>query len=277
MRAEMTAASPAMPAWSQLLVDAVKEHGTIAAAYRRFWNYSVGNQLLVLFQCTFRTLEPGPINTYLGWQELGRSVTKGEKALTLCMPVTCKTKHAREKEGHAPEDDADTYTRFVYRRHWFVLSQTTGAPYIPQELPEWSETRALRTLSIERIPFDYLNGNAQGFARARQVAISPLAFAPHRTLFHELAHVILGHTKEIVEMTDGEEIERHIREVEAECVALICCQALYLSGAEFSRGYIQHWLQGEEIPERSAQRIFKAADQILRAGREGGMTATATA
>ena len=35
-------------------------------------------------------------------------------------------------------------------------------------------------------------------------------------------------------------------------------------------GYIQHWWgQGNPIPERSAQRIFKAADQILKAGTTG--------
>ena len=42
-----------------------------------------------------------------------------------------------------------------------------------------------------------------------------------------------------------------------------------LPGAEHCRGYIQHWNQcrgAEPIPERSAQRIFKAADQILKAG-----------
>ena len=38
-------------------------------------------------------------------------------------------------------------------------------------------------------------------------------------------------------------------------------------GLEACRGYIQHWLDGREIPERNAQRIFKAADAILRAGR----------
>ncbi len=38
------------------------------------------------------------------------------------------------------------------------------------------------------------------------------------------------------------------------------------------RGYIQHWNEhraAEPIPERSAQRIFKAADQILKAGTTG--------
>ena len=46
-----------------------------------------------------------------------------------------------------------------------------------------------------------------------------------------------------------------------------CCAALDLPGVEFSRGYIQHWWgQGNPIPERSAQRILKVADQILKAG-----------
>lgn len=270
MRAEVTVRDlPVLPEWSQLLVNAVKEHGIISSAYHRFWNYSVGNQLLVLFQCMSRQLEPGPINTYLRWKELGRSVIKGEKALTLCMPVTCKTK----KKTPTPEVEAlekeDTYTRFIYRPHWFLLWQTTGEPYKPQELPEWSEERALRSLAIERVPFDYLNGNAQGFARKHTISISPIAFAPHRTLFHEIAHILLGHTQEVEEMSDEEELSMNLREVEAECVALLCSESLRLSGSEFCRGYIQHWLQGEAIPERSAQRIFKVADQILRSGREG--------
>ncbi len=175
--AESIPATPVLPEWSKLLVDAVREHGIISSAYHRFWNYSVGNQLLVLFQCTLRQLDPGPINTYLGWKELGRSVVKGEKALTLCMPVTCKKKVEVPPDREA-EDEESIYTRFVYRPHWFLLSQTTGKEYVPQELPEWSEARALRKLEIDRVVFDYLNGNAQGFARQRQVSVSPIAFAP---------------------------------------------------------------------------------------------------
>lgn len=44
---------------------------------------------------------------------------------------------------------------------------------------------------------------------------------------------------------------------------------LGLPGAEYSRGYIQSWGQGQTFTERSAQRIFHAADQILRAGYPG--------
>jgi hypothetical protein len=174
MRAEATAsATHALPEWSQLLVDAVKEHGIISSAYHRFWNYSVGNQLLVLFQCMSRKLEPGPINTYLRWKELGRSVIRGEKALTLCMPVTCKSKKVSAQPAIEEPEADETYTRFIYRPHWFLLSQTTGEPYQPQERPEWSESRALRTLAINRVTFDYLNGNARLRPIARSSTRSP--------------------------------------------------------------------------------------------------------
>jgi hypothetical protein len=90
---------------------------------------------------------------------------------------------------------------------------------------------------------------------------------PHKTRFHELAHVLLGHTAEGMQ-ADGEITPRNLRECEAEAVALVCCAALELPGVECSRAYIQSWWgTGNPIPERSAQRILKAADQILKAGR----------
>jgi antirestriction protein ArdC len=111
----------------------------------------------------------------------------------------------------------------------------------------------------------------QGFAKKRQVAINPLAQLPYKTFFHELGHVILGHTTE-ADFADAEATPRSLREVEAESVALLCCESLGLDGSEFCRGYIQNWLSrgsafnAEAIPEKSAQKIFRAADQIIRAG-----------
>ena len=70
-------------------------------------------------------------------------------------------------------------------------------------------------------------------------------------------------------LSDSELTPRILTEVEAEAVSLVCLEALSLPGAEHCRGYIQHWngrRGAEPIPERSAQRIFKAADQILKAG-----------
>ena len=98
------------------------------------------------------------------------------------------------------------------------------------------------------------------------IAISPLNPLPHKTTFHECAHVLLGHTTEGAQH-DGEQTPRNLRECEAEAVALLCCAALDLPGVDCARGYIQNWWgAGNPIPERSAQKILKVADQILKAG-----------
>jgi len=57
------------------------------------------------------------------------------------------------------------------------------------------------------------------------------------------------------DFADGETTPRTLREVEAEAVALLCCESLGLEGADFGRAYIQNWLRrgsgidGETIPE----------------------------
>lgn len=284
------ATEPAHPEWSQLLIDAVTKPGVVSNAYSRFWNYSVGNQLLALWQCLARKLDPGPIHTFPGWLQLGRHVKKGEKAITLCMPVTVRRKRKKVSSEPTPVDavgDAErqvtgpsagvpeaqgplTKTVFTYKPHWFLLSQTDGDDYVPTALPDWSEDRALDILKITRVPFRHTDGNCQGYASGRTVAVSPVAALPHKTLVHEVAHVVLGHTTEDPGLLDDHEFTpRSLREAEAESVALIVCESLNLVGADFCRGYIQHWLAGQTIPERSAQKIFKAADQLLKAGYPG--------
>jgi antirestriction protein ArdC len=250
----------------QLLEEAVSNPGTLMRAYSLFWNYSLGNQILALIQADRRGIALGPIASFNRWKELGRHVKRGERAIELCMPVTLKrTVKEQGPDGTEVESEA-TFKRFVFRRNWFMLSQTDGQAYQAAAIPTWDRTRALRTLEVEEIPFEMLNGNCQGYAKGRQIAINPLAQMPEKTSFHELAHIELGHTSEAVH--DSEILPRSLKEVEAESVALLCLESLGMDGAEYCRGYIQNWLQGATIPERSAQRIFAAADKILKAGIE---------
>jgi hypothetical protein len=270
----MPSATTTTPAFADLLSRALTEPGIVSRAYRAFHGYSLGNQLLAVVQCAERGITPGPIATFVSWKEKGRYVRKGEKAITLCQPVTVKPTVNADPPADAPEPDADphaeTFTRFIYRPHWFVLAQTDGQDVDPVPVPTWERARALETLGIVEEPFTSTDGNCQGYARQRTIAVSPVAALPHKTRFHELAHVVLGHTSEAeAGVTDSEMTPRSLREVEAEVVALICLEALGLPGAEHCRGYIQHWnarRDAEPIPERSAQRILKAADQILKAG-----------
>lgn len=169
----------------------------------------------------------------------------------------------------------------MWKPSWFVLSQTVPLGENVQPLPApaplaWDGPKALSALDIQQVPFDLIDGNALGFARNRRLAAVSLRV---KTLFHEPAHVVLGHTTDNfrgegnvgLELSDGRELSRALIEVEAESVALLCLATLDLPGQEFCRGYIQHWLSGDgggvhDIPEKSAQRIFGAADRILCAG-----------
>jgi antirestriction protein ArdC len=250
--------------WQELLIEAVKKPGLIMRAYSAFHNYSIGNALLALSQCMQRNLAPGPLNTYKGWQESGRYVKKGERALTLLLPITGRRKTVNPE---TQQEEERVLTYFVYRPYWFVACQTGGDKPYTLQTPGFDIETALSSLDIRRIDFDMIDGNVQGFARDRSIAVSPIAQLPVKTTIHEIAHVVLGHTTTDSTLVDEESTPRSIREVEAEATAMICLEALGLEGSEYCRGYIQHWLQGkQEIPNQSAQRIFAAATAILNAG-----------
>ena len=260
---------PTPKGFAALLQSVVHEPGTLSQAYRQFHSYSLGNQLLAMFQCHERSIPPGPMATFPRCKELGRHVRKGQKAITLCMPITVK----RNAETVDPDTDepSDVITRFVYKPRWFVLSQTEGDDLPEPDIPTWDRDRALDALDVREITFEHTDGNCLGFARERSIAINPVNPLPHKTRFHELAHVLLGHTSDGVQ-ADSDITPRNLRECEAESVALLCCAALDLPGVAECRGYVQHWWgQGHEIPERSAQRILKTADQILKAGTDQGV------
>jgi hypothetical protein len=108
----------------QLLDEAVTKPGTIMRAYSLFWNYSLGNQILALIQANNRGIVLGPIASFNRWKELGRYVKKGQKAIQLCMPIICKRTASEEKPDSNETETEITFTKFVFRRNWFMLSQS---------------------------------------------------------------------------------------------------------------------------------------------------------
>jgi hypothetical protein len=175
------------PTFAELLTRALSEPGSLMQAYSVFHPYSFANQLLAAFQCGLRGIPTGPINTFPGWKSLGRSVKKGEKALTLCMPITVKRRNAALDDDQDSDESFATF--FVYKRRWFVLSQTEGPDIEFPPLPNWDASLALHNLEITQVPFTKPNGNCQGYARGREIAINPVAQLPRKTLFHETGHL----------------------------------------------------------------------------------------
>ena len=129
----------------------------------------------------------------------------------------------------------------------------------------WDAVTAMAALDIVEEPFEHLQGNHMGYARARSIGLNPMNPLKHKTRFHEIAYAVLGHNV-VADIHDDEALTRQIEEAEAEGVAYLLCALLDLPGQAESRFYIQGWLQCGTLPERSAKRIFGAADRIMKAG-----------
>jgi len=236
-----------------LLTQALTEPGILSKCYSIFHGYSILNQMHALQQCRQRDIAPGPIATFKKWQELGRQVRKGEKAIALTMPVTVN------KKDDAGNKTGESFQWFTLKNNWFTLAQTEGADFVNESVnPAWDKAKALEMLGITEVSFDHVDGNCQGYASGKTIAVNPVAVLPHKTRFHELAHVMLGHT--------SERTPKDIREVEAESTAYILCALLGLPGLDESRGYIQSWLNQQQLTDKSVMRIFGAANKIMTAG-----------
>ena len=254
--------------FKEYLSEIYDKPSKIHEAYRLFRNYSPRNRILAESQL----LNLEPINTYKGWQDLGRQVKKGGRGISLFLPVASKKKKDDESKNKK-EGEGDNTSKlfcsanFLMKRHWFALSQTEGEEFEPEELPNFDVKKALEDFGITQEKFRSINGNCQGYSIPSKniIAINPLAFAPYKTTIHEIAHCLLH--KESSQIIDGAELDSSIKEFEAETTAyLVCCSLGKFDHLEYSRGYISNWIKRNDIEEDNFKRAFDAANKILKAG-----------
>jgi len=253
--------------FTTLIHEALTTPGTVSKVFSSFYQYSALNLFLAIGQALTRDIEPGPLNTFPKWKALNRSVSKGEKAIVLAQPLTFKT------DNPDNPDRPLVKTWFQYKPRWFFLSQTQGDDYAPDPMKAtWNKDQALTRLKIALVPFDNLNGNVGGYAlhNTRNLAINPTLSTTdsYRVLFHECAHILLGHTDHS-SPESGHHPPKTLKEAEAELVSYLVSSALNLDSASESRGYIQHWYKESSIPASSSTRVCTAASHILTAGKPG--------
>lgn len=241
--------------WSELLEEALTMPGGLSDTYSRFYRYSMLNQIL-LFQQGVRE----PVNTYQRWLDMGRQVQKGSKAKSILRPIFYKD---TDDNG----EETQKVRGFKMVRCLFGASETEGDPLPEYEPPEWSPTRALGALAINKVAFEHVDGNIQGYSRGNELAINPVAKYPLKTLIHEMGHIVIGHT--VPERLAEYQEHRGIFEFEAEGTAYLAMNELrahdQFDAAE-SRAYIQTWLRDAKPNEQSIRSVFTATDKILRAG-----------
>lgn len=253
--------------WSQLMDEALNAPGNLTGVYDRFHEYSITNMILFLSQGIHE-----PVASYKRWQSLGRHVLKGTRAKEVIVPVLVKGEPEPVQEDEPIEQKRERIARLVgfkLVRGVFPLSDTEGKEPPPVQLPGWDVETALEKLKITRVPFEALDGNIQGYSRGREIALNPIAVSPEKTLFHELGHVVLGHT--LTSQLSEYAQHRGIMEFQAEATSYLALNELEKldeETASHSRGYIRHWLSNEQPPgEREIRLVFAATETILKAGR----------
>ncbi len=242
--------------WPALLSQALTLPGKMGTTYCRFYQYSLLNQILLLSQGVSE-----PCASFNAWKRLGRTPIKGGGRYVL---------HPQpfRKIDEDTGEERTVVCRFRLKRSTFPYSNTVGPEIEWPELPEWNLRQALSVLDIEQVPFQMIDGNTQGYSVDRKIAVSEMARYPVKTAFHELAHVVLGHTSAEAQR-DDEQLCRGVREFQAETVAYLIAHETGLTAwaPEESRAYIQTWLGNQEVTDRHIRSVFTAVDKILTAGR----------
>lgn len=247
--------------FSSFMNEILNEPSRANEAYRKFHNYSSLNQWHAM--ASMEKLEP--INTYKRWQEMGRQVKKGAKAIALCMPIIIDVK---DDNGNKTGEKKQF---FVFKNNWFKLSDTEGAEYTEINTPpDFNLNKMFLALNIKTKDFEMINGNCQGYAIPTEniIAINPLAVDKFKTTIHEVAHCLL-HSNEAVQMMHGDQLPKSIKEFEAESTAYLVKISLGIfDGLEYSRDYIKGWLESQkhELKEINFKRVLGAVNKILNAG-----------
>lgn len=222
----------------------------------RFHHYSFNNCVLILMQCP----EASRVAGYKKWQEFGRQVRKGEKAIQILAPVPHKKV--------VQDGDEEKVIRWnTYRVvSVFDVSQTDG-----DDLPEICRTltdgvdgyedmiRRLTDYSAVPVVFEAINGSTKGYySKAdNKIAVKENMSQAQtiKTLVHEIAHSLMH--------ADSDK-DRSTKEIEAESVAYTVCQHFGIETGEYSFGYLASWSGGDrDALKKSMAAIQQTADKII--------------
>lgn len=233
---------------------------------KAFHAYSLNNLLLILSQMP----DASQVAGFRKWQTLGRQVRKGERAIRI---FGYSTKKITEEDENGDEvekrvarfpilsvfDIGQTDLIEGAQDAGTLTTQLTGAD-------DFGIVDALSTYLVEEggtVEFRPIQGTKSGYSDPEEMAVvidadlSPEHTA--KTLIHETAHVILGHTEDLVEYLE----HRGLMETEAESVAYVVAGLVGFDTSAYSVGYIAGWSEGDaDLIKSTATRVLRAAHQI---------------
>lgn len=246
-------------ALEQLAMDL--EHGqsetlrTYLAVMGRFHRYSLGNQMLIALQRPDATHVAG----FQTWKRLGRWVKAGEHGIPIVAPIV------RKKQRDDKSGDAEPRAVVAFKGAYvFDITQTDGAP-----LPEFAQVKGdpaeqlsrlqefVRAQGITLTFADNLHGALGQSAGGRIIILSGMTPAEtYAALAHELGH-------EILHRDAAADVPRRVRELEAEAVAYVVCQAAGLDSRSASSDYVLLHQGDRQLLMASLECIRQTATTII--------------
>jgi hypothetical protein len=253
---------------------------------------SFANTLLILLQHNEAHEEgrvPEPFPTYVAgfkqWQELGRSVVKGQSGYMIWSPVKARFasrdpsnkgswRRLSYREQPTPGETVRTKMVGVKPAYVWDISQTDGEPIPQRPRPTLLKGHAPAGLwdaladQVREYGFDLLNvpdaaalnggnGSTNFDTRTVSVRLDIDDAARVKTLAHELAHIVLGHGDE-----EAEGLHRGIGEVEAESVAAMVTTAFGMDTAGYSVPYVASW--STKVDDQDPAEVVRTVGETVR-------------
>jgi len=226
----------------------------------RFHNYSFNNQWLIAHQM------PGAskVSSFKNWQEMGRQVNKGEKALSVLAPMMITL---RDKDGNPVLDDKGKERKIPrgYRAiPVFDISQTSGEnlPEDPTRKLDGDAPFGMRT-DLEKFigeagySVKFESGATNGVRGTEVIIDSSQSEAEQaRSMAYELGRISLGHFDK--ESESGKKSEAD-KAVEAESFAYVVSRAKGLNSAGgYSFGQVSTWAAKSGDDENEAAKRVRS-------------------
>ena len=163
----------------------------------KFWRYSYHNQLLILYQMPQATRVAG----FRKWQELGRWVKKGSRAIGILVPRIRKIAEIAPNNGELNEEEEVTG---FFPASVFDISQTGGQPLPDIDITVNGDNYRhflqylLDFCAARNIKVDFRNlgiNGLYGYSKVGQIAITDAESINTQvnTMVHEIGHEILLH------------------------------------------------------------------------------------
>lgn len=232
---------------------------------RSFHSYSLNNVLLILAQCPQAQYVAG----FRQWQAKGRQVRKGERAIRIfgysTRTIVDEDEHGEETERKVPRFPVLS----VFDIGQTDLIEGARDPSPTKLLTGTNDHGIIEALTcyldaqgwtVAREP---LGGSKNGYAEPkRRAVVVDSNLAPEqaaKTLIHETAHVVMGHSDDLAAYAE----HRGLMETEAESVAYVVAGLIGFDTAAYSVGYITGWAKGDaDMIKSTAARVLTAAHII---------------